>query len=134
MILFIIQLLNLLVLYLFLTSFKIIFAFFNVAVQTHLLDQLQPNLDLTSRDSVSVSKYRRVCVYLSACAPHFPHPEDNEIYRIVFNIYLGAGDCCSAMRYALLLNDKTLAEMCFEKAENSYQTFPSPNCISHCTF
>ncbi len=49
--------------------------------------------------------HRRVCEYLRSCASYHPFPEDEEIYKICFHLYLKYESFYDAMRFALKLDD-----------------------------
>jgi len=106
--------------------------------QTHQLGLLIEFLDFTKLKEPSfIARYQRVCRYLTATAPHFPEPEDKEIYTIVyqvsylflflilfllfillFQIFRKAKQYCDSLRYALKLNNKELVKQTFSEAPN----------------
>eukprot|EP01083_Nonionella_stella_P213807 770817_1 len=52
--------------------------------------------------------HRRVCEYLRSCASFLPPPDDIQIYKICFDLYLLFKNYYDALRFALKLDDKKL--------------------------
>ena len=52
--------------------------------------------------------HERVCEYLRSCASFLPPPDDLQIYRICFDLYLSFKNYYHAVRFALKLDDKKL--------------------------
>jgi 26S proteasome regulatory subunit N1 len=57
--------------------------------------------------------YARTCLYLLGCHAYLPEPEDSAVVRTAFNIYSKAGKHSDALRMALKLGSRELAEQAF---------------------
>eukprot|EP00163_Fabomonas_tropica_P027668 TRINITY_DN539_c1_g1_i12.p1 TRINITY_DN539_c1_g1~~TRINITY_DN539_c1_g1_i12.p1 ORF type:complete len:904 (+),score=303.94 TRINITY_DN539_c1_g1_i12:234-2945(+) len=69
-------------------------------------------------DACDEENYKRVCLYLGSCAHYLPEPEDTQSLKLVYKIYLKFNQRCDAMRMALRLQDRELAQAVFEQAED----------------
>ena len=67
---------------------------------------------------VKEHNHDRVCQYLRSCASYFDPPEDMELYRLCFDIYLKFKNFYQAMRFALKLDDIELVRYVMRYLEN----------------
>ncbi|KAK3134483.1 hypothetical protein QOZ80_6AG0549770 [Eleusine coracana subsp. coracana] len=63
------------------------------------------NLDLLV-EHVDATNYKRTCLYLTSSSKYLPAPDDMLALKIAYEIYLKFGDLASALRIALLLDNK----------------------------
>ncbi|TVU07734.1 hypothetical protein EJB05_41103 [Eragrostis curvula] len=64
------------------------------------------NLDLLV-EHVDATNYKRTCLYLTSSSKYLPAPDDMLALKIAYEIYLKFGDLASALRIALLLDNKS---------------------------
>eukprot|EP01084_Bolivina_argentea_P066927 122007_1 len=62
--------------------------------------------------------HSRVCEYLRSCASYLPPPDDIQIYKICFNLYLKFKNYFDAIRFALKLDNKKLVRQVMRHLKN----------------
>ncbi|CDI98389.1 26s proteasome regulatory particle subunit [Echinococcus multilocularis] len=73
------------------------------------------NLDFLENYTTELN-FQRVCLYLISCAAYIPDPDNVKVLRCAENIYRKYKDLGNALRYALRLNDESLARSIFNEA------------------
>ncbi|KAL6603546.1 hypothetical protein ACP70R_043907 [Stipagrostis hirtigluma subsp. patula] len=58
-------------------------------------------------EHVDATNYKRACLYLTSSSKYLPAPDDMLALEIAFTIYLKFGDLASALRIALMLDNKS---------------------------
>ncbi|XP_062229712.1 26S proteasome non-ATPase regulatory subunit 2 homolog A-like isoform X2 [Phragmites australis] len=62
-------------------------------------------------EHVDATNYKRACLYLTSSSKYLPSPDDMLALEIAFTIYLKFGDLASALRIALLLDNKYVKQV-----------------------
>ena len=77
----------------------------DLLLEVDRLDLLIPHVD--------AKNVARTCLYLCACAPYLPEPDDADAYRAAHACYTSAGRAFDALRVALQLGDVDLVAATF---------------------
>ncbi|XP_062229713.1 26S proteasome non-ATPase regulatory subunit 2 homolog A-like isoform X3 [Phragmites australis] len=69
-------------------------------------------------EHVDATNYKRACLYLTSSSKYLPSPDDMLALEIAFTIYLKFGDLASALRIALLLDNKQYVKQVYAATDD----------------